>query len=190
MTEPSPSRASPVSTDADQAMLRRWLDDEAAARARMAPGGLSRPEQVAGLSGLQVFQAMLDGRLPSPPIGHQMHFVLVHAEHGRAVFQGRPDASCYNPLGTVHGGWFATLLDSAVGCAVHTTLPPGKGYTTLELKLNLVRALTDRVPRVRAEGQVVHAGKQVATAEGRLVGHDGKLYAHATTTCLLFDARP
>jgi uncharacterized protein (TIGR00369 family) len=189
MTDTSSGSASPTPTQSDHATLQRWLDDEAAARARMAPAGVSRPDQVAGLSGLQVFQAMLDGRLPSPHIGHQMHFVLVHAEHGRAVFQGRPDRSCYNPLGTVHGGWFATLLDSAVGCAVHTTLPPGKGYTTLEIKLNLVRALTDRVPLVRAEGQVVHAGKQVATAEGRLVGHDGKLYAHATTTCLVFDVR-
>ena len=189
MTDPSSGSASPNPTDPDHATLQRWLDDETAARARMAPAGVSRPDQVAGLSGLQVFQAMLDGRLPSPHIGHQMHFVLVQAEHGRAVFQGRPDRSCYNPLGTVHGGWFATLLDSAVGCAVHTTLPPGKGYTTLEIKLNLVRALTDRVPLVRAEGQVVHAGKQVATAEGRLVGHDGKLYAHATTTCLVFDVR-
>jgi len=93
----------------------------------------------------------------------------------------------YNPLGTVHGGWFATLLDSAVGCAVHSTLPAGKAYTTLELKLNIVRALTDAVPLVRAEGKVLHAGRQVATAEGRLVGPDGRLYAHATTTCLIFD---
>jgi uncharacterized protein (TIGR00369 family) len=92
-------------------------------------------------------------------------------------------------MGSVHGGWFATLLDSAVGCAVHTTLPAGRAYTTLELKINIVRALTDRVPLVRAEGQVVHVGRQTATAEGRLVGHDGRLYAHATTTCLIFDLR-
>ena len=87
----------------------------------------------------------------------------------------------------MHGGWFATLLDSAVGCAIHTTLPAGKAYTTLELKVNMVRALTDGVPLVRAEGKVIHAGRQVATAEGRIVGPDGKLYAHATTTCLIFD---
>lgn len=90
-------------------------------------------------------------------------------------------------MGAVHGGWFATLLDSAVGCAIHTTLPAGKGYTTLELKVNMVRPLNDSVPLVRAEGKVIHAGHQVATAEGRLVGPDGKLYAHATTTCLIFD---
>ena len=93
----------------------------------------------------------------------------------------------YNPMGTVHGGWFATLLDSAVGCAVHSTLPAGKGYTTLEIKVNLVRPLTDSVPLVRAEGKLIHVGRQVGTAEGRIVGPDGKLYAHATTTCLIFE---
>lgn len=175
--------------DPHQATLRRWQAEEAVMRSRQAAPGVARAEQVAGLSGIQVFQAMLEGRLPSALIGQQMHFVLMQVEPGLAVFQGRPDRSCYNPLGTVHGGWFATLLDSAVGCAVHASLPAGKGYTTLELKLNIVRALTDRVPLVRAEGRVVHGGKQVATAEGRLVGHDGKLYAHATTTCLVFDAR-
>jgi uncharacterized protein (TIGR00369 family) len=108
-------------------------------------------------------------------------------EHGHALFQGRPRANHYNPLGTVHGGWFAALLDSAVGCAVHTTLPAGKAYTTLELKLNFVRPLTDAVPVVRAEGRILHSGRQVATAEGKLFGPDGKLYAHATTTCLIFD---
>jgi uncharacterized protein (TIGR00369 family) len=114
----------------------------------------------------------------------------VHVEPGHAVFQGRPLRKHYNPMGTVHGGWYATLLDSAVGCAVRASLPVGKAYTTLELKMNIVRALTDRVPLVRAEGRVVHAGSQVATAEGRLVGPDGKLYAHASTTCLIFDQRP
>ncbi len=89
-------------------------------------------------------------------------------------------------MGTVHGGWFCTLLDSAAACAVHTTLPAGKGYTTLEIKVNMVRPLTDAVPLVRAEGRVIHAGKQVATAEARLVDVDGKIYAHATSTCLIF----
>ena len=93
----------------------------------------------------------------------------------------------YNPLGVVHGGWFATLLDSAMGCAVHSTMPTDKAYTTLELKVNFVRALSDAVPLVRAHGKVVHSGRQVATAEGRLTGPDGKLYAHGTTTCLIFD---
>jgi uncharacterized protein (TIGR00369 family) len=93
-------------------------------------------------------------------------------------------------MGIVHGGWFATILDSAMGCAVHASLPAGKGYTTLEMKLNIVRSLTEAVPLVRAEGTVIHSGRQVATAEGRLIGPDDKLYAHATTTCLIFDALP
>ena len=169
--------------------LERWRAEEAALRARQQPPGVATREQAASLSGLQLMQGVLEGRLPSAHIGATLHFVLVHVARGEAVFQGRPDRSAYNPLGTVHGGWFATLLDSAVGCAVHTTLPHGKGYTTLEIKVNIVRALTERVPLVRAEGHVVHAGGQVATAEGRLVGHDGKLYAHASTTCLIFDAR-
>ena len=175
--------------DAEQT-LARWRAEEAALRERVREVGVARPEQVAGLSGMQVFEAMFDGRLPWAPIGATLDFIPVHIEPGHAVFQGKPSFTHYNPLGSVHGGWFATLLDSAVGCAVHSQLPAGKGYTTLELKINIVRALTDRVPLVRAEGRVVHAGNQVATAEGRLTGPDGKLYAHASTTCLVFDARP
>ena len=130
---------------------------------------------------------MLAGEMPAPPIGQTLDFLLVEAEVGRAVFQGRPLARHYNPMGGVHGGWFATLLDSAVGCAVHTTLAAGRAYTTAELKINIVRPLTDRVPLVRAEGKVIHLGSRMATAEGRMTGPDGKLYAHASTTCFLFD---
>lgn len=170
--------------------LAAWQAEEAALRARQPPaGGLARPEQVAGRTGLEVLAAMLEGRIPPAPIASTLDFLLLRVAAGEAVFQGRPGRTHYNPLGSVHGGWFATLLDSAMGCAVHTTLAAGQGYTTLELKLNIVRALSERVPLVRAEGRVVHAGRQVATAEGRLVGHDGRLYAHATTTCLVFDAR-
>lgn len=172
--------------------LEQWLADEAAVQQRMDAGpgpGLATTEQIAGKTGLEVMQGLLRGELPYAHIARTLDFTMVHVEKGHAVFQGTPALAHFNPLGTVHGGWFATLLDSAVGCAVHTALPAGKAYTTLELKLNIVRALTDRVPLVRAEGRVVHGGKQVATAEGRLVGHDGKLYAHATTTCLIFDSK-
>jgi len=168
--------------------LGRWEADEQRVRARLAAVGWARPSELASRSGMQVFEAIFAGSLPSPPIGATLDFLPVHVEPGLAIFQGRPLPRHYNPLGIVHGGWFATLLDSAVGCAVHSTLPAGKAYTTLELKLNIVRALTDAVPLVRAEGKVVHVGRQVATAEGRLIGHDGKLYAHASTTCLVFDA--
>ncbi|HWH81566.1 MAG TPA: PaaI family thioesterase [Burkholderiaceae bacterium] len=154
----------------------------------MTTTGVARPEQVAGLTGLQVFEKMFAGELPAPPIAETLDFTLVEFSHGRAVFQGQPLLRHYNPLGTVHGGWIATLLDSCVGCAVHTTMPAGKAYTTAELKVNFVRAVTTRVPLVRAIGHVIHVGNRMATAEGRLVGPDGKLYAHASTTCFIFDA--
>ena len=168
--------------------VARWQAEEDAVRARLAASaGYARPDQVNGRTGLEMLEAIFSGELPRPHIGDTLDIVPIHVERGLAIFQGRPQRKHYNPLGTVHGGWFAALLDSAVGCAVHSTLPAGKGYTTLELKTNIVRALTDAVPLVRAEGKVVHAGRQVATAEGRLIGPDGKLYAHATTTCLIFD---
>jgi len=170
-----------------ESVLARWHADEAAVRARMTTVGVARREQLVGRSGMQVFEAMLAGELPRAPIADTLDFVLVEAAHGHAVFQGRPRLQHYNPLGTVHGGWFATLLDSAVGCAVHTMLPDGKSYTTAELKINIVRPLTDRVPLVRAAGTVIHLGGRMATAEGRMTGPDGKLYAHASTTCFIFD---
>lgn len=168
------------------AVLAQWSAQETAVRARLNPGARP-PASLAGLTGMELFAAIFAGDFPPAPMGLTLDFIPIHMEPGTAVFQGRPQRQHYNPLGSVHGGWFATLLDSAVGCAVHTTLPAGKGFTTLELKLNMLRALSDRVPLVRAEGKVIHQGRQVATAEGRLVGPDGKLYAHATTTCLIFD---
>lgn len=174
--------------------LEAWIAAETAQFARQAAGGagagVARPEQVEGLDGLAVLQAMLRGELPSPPIARTLDFLLVEVERGRAVFQGTPRFEHLNPLGTVHGGWFATLLDSALGCAVHSMLPAGRGYTTAELGVNLVRAITPQLARVRAEGQVVHCGRQLATATARLVGPDGTLYAHASTTCLVFERPP
>jgi uncharacterized protein (TIGR00369 family) len=167
--------------------LARWRTEEQAVRARLGEPGVARAEQVRGRSGLETLRAIFAGALPRPPIGDTLDFIPIHMEEGVAVFQGRPQVRHYNPLGSVHGGWFATLLDSALGCAVHSALPAGKGYTTLELKVNIVRALTDAVALVRAEGKLIHLGRQVATAEARLVGADGKLYAHGTTTCLVFD---
>lgn len=169
-------------------ILAQWQAEEAAARARQQPEpGLAPRALLAGKTGLQQMQALLSGEVPPAPISRTLDFLLMSVADGEAVFQGRPQFKHYNPLGGVHGGWFATLLDSALGCAVHTTLQMGRGYTTLEFKVNLVRGLTDKVPLVRARGYVVHRGRQVTTAEAELVGHDGKLYAHASTTCLLFD---
>ena len=178
-----------------QETLARWLAEEEALQARRGdrPGrshGVASLEEAAGRDGLALLRDMLAGHLPAPPISATLDFLLLSADAGRAVFQGRPGAAHLNPMGTVHGGWFATLLDSAMGCAVHTLMPAGRGYTTAELSVNIVRALTPKVQRVRAEGEVVHCGRQLATAQGRLVGPDGTLYAHATTTCLVFDLRP
>ena len=167
--------------------LARWLAQEEAQRARLQGFGVARPEQAAGRSGLDLLQSMLRGELPAPPIGKTMDFLLLEAEDGRAVFQGTPGPAYLNPMGGIHGGWYATILDSALGCAVHSKMPPGRGYTTAELSVNLVRAVGLKVPRVRAEGKVLHCGRQLATAEARLFGPDGTLYAHATTTCLVFE---
>ncbi|HEY4957390.1 MAG TPA: PaaI family thioesterase [Caldimonas sp.] len=150
--------------------------------------GLATREQAAGKSGLQLFQAMIAGALPAPPICKTLDFILVEAEFGRIVFQGRPGFAHYNPMGSVHGGWFATLLDSALGCAVQSILPAGKAYTTAELKVNIVRPLSDKVPFVRAEAKIIHGGNRMATADARLTGADGKLYAHGSATCFIFDA--
>lgn len=168
-------------------VLSDWKARELAVRERLCAPGIVPREKVFGMTGMEFFESVFAGLLPPPPIGDSLDFIPVHLEPGLAIFQGTPLQRHYNPLGTVHGGWFCTLLDSALGCAVHTTLLAGKGYTTLELKVNMLRPLTDAVPLVRAEGKVVHAGRQVATAEGRIFGADGRLYAHATTTCLVFD---
>lgn len=172
--------------------LETWLAQEREAAARLAAGagyGVARPEQVAGRSGLDTLQAMLRGELPAPPITRTLDFRLLEVGEGRALFQGTPGPEHLNPMGGIHGGWYATLLDSALGCAVHSMMPAGRGYTTAELGVNLVRAIGSKVQRVRAEGKVLHCGRQLATAEARLYGPDGTLYAHATTTCLVFELR-
>ena len=175
--------------EARESQLEQWLAAEAAQNPvfeKVGPG-LARPEQLAGMDGLQLMQAMMRGDIPFAPIARTLDFMLIEVDRGRAVFQGTPRPGHLNPLGTVHGGWFATLLDSALGCAVHTMMPAGRAYTTAELGINLVRAITPKVARVRAVGEVVHCGRQLATATARLVGPDGTLYAHASTTCLVFD---
>jgi uncharacterized protein (TIGR00369 family) len=172
------------------ATLAQWQAQFAAITERLKAGGgpgLARPDQIAGTSGLEQMQAMLEGRFPSPHIAETLDFVMVEASLGRAVFQGTPQLKHYNPLGTVHGGWYATLLDSAVGCAVHTMMPVGRGYTTSELSINIVRAASSKTGPLRAIGNVLHCGRQLATAEGKIVDASGKLYAHATTTCLVFE---
>jgi uncharacterized protein (TIGR00369 family) len=140
----------------------------------------------AGLSGLEVMRAIAAGTLPPPPIARLFGFSVIDVEHGRAVFAVEPAEWMYNPIGMVHGGVAATLLDSCMGCAVHTTLAAGVGYTTTDLQVRYIRAMSVSTGRVLAEGRVVHAGKRTATAEGRLyVESDGALIAHASTGCMI-----
>jgi len=172
--------------------LTEWEDQLAQARKRLQDGGgkpgVATREQLAGRSGRQFLEAMMSGELPYPHMAETLGFELVEVGDGRAVFQGVPNIGYYNPMGTVHGGWFSTLLDSALGCAVHSKLPAGRAYTTAELSVNIVRAATHKTGPLRAEGNVIHSGKQMATAEAKILDAAGRLYAHATTTCFVFDA--
>ncbi len=148
--------------------------------------GLTPVEEVKKISGLEFLKGIVEGRFPPPPIAHLLGFSLVEVEEGRALFTGTPDFSVYNPIGSVHGGYIATLLDSCMSCAVHTTAPAGFGYTTVEIKVNFVRAVTDGTGLVRAEGKVINAGKRIGTSEGRLTDAQGRILAHGTATCLVF----
>jgi uncharacterized protein (TIGR00369 family) len=147
------------------------------------------PAIARSMSGLDYMRGVMRGDFPSAPIAATMGFTIADVAEGRAVFEGTPARFVYNPIGVVHGGWFATLLDSAMGCAVHTTLAAGKGYTTVDLSVSMVRGLDERSGRVRAEGKVLHVGSRIITAEGRVTGADGVLYAHGTTTCLILAPR-
>ena len=137
------------------------------------------------MAGIEFLRAIRDRRLPAPPMARLLGFDLVEVEPGHAVFEVTPGEQHYNPIGVVHGGLAMTLLDSAMGCAVQSKMPAGAGYTTLEAKTNLVRPITGDTGKLRAVGKLVHLGKRVATAEGKLEDAAGKLYAHATTTCIV-----
>jgi uncharacterized protein (TIGR00369 family) len=169
-----------------QALQDEWLAAARDIRSRVLPPDVLPVEALRECSGLELFRRMIAGELPPPPIAQTLDFALVEADKGRVVFQGHPARAHYNPIGSVHGGYHATLLDSCVACAVQSMLEAGQAYTTIELKVNYLRALTDDVGPVRAEGRVIHVGRQIGTAEGRLVDAAGRLYAHATTTCLIF----
>lgn len=137
------------------------------------------------LSGLAFLQAIVNGDLPQPPIASLLNYRLSEVSAGRVVFRGEAHESHYNPIGTVHGGVAATLLDSAMACAIQTHLAEGVAYTTLEIKINYVRAITAVTGQLHAIGTVIHVGRRIGTAEGQLVDDAGKLYAHGTTTCLI-----
>ena len=143
-------------------------------------------EAIRAFDGLTVLRRILAGELPAPPITDLLPFTLVEADAGHVAFEGRPDERLLNPMGTVHGGFAMTMLDSAMTCAVVTALVAGEGCTTVETKVNFVRAVMPGAGPVRAEATLVHAGARIATAEGRLVDASGRLLAHGTSTCLRF----
>lgn len=145
----------------------------------------------ADMSGLDFLRALLAGEFPAPPIAGTLGFTMVHVEPGVAVFEGETGEHQYNPLGSIHGGYFATLLDSALGCAVMSRLPAGRGYTTTQLNVHMVRPAFAHTGTLRCEATALHVGRTVATAEARLTSvSDGKLYAHGTTTCAIFPTSP
>lgn len=138
------------------------------------------------LTGLEYMRQVMTGEVPPSGMGQLMNFNLVEVSEGHAVFTIQPDERHYNGLGIAHGGLAATLLDSATGCAINTMMPAGKIFTTLEMKINYVRPMTREIGEVRCEANVIHVGGRTATAEGRIVDRNGKLYAHGTATCMLF----
>ena len=169
-----------------EALQQEWLAAAQALRGRSLPPDVLPVEALREYSGLELFRKMLHGELPPPPIAQTLDFSIVEVDKGRVVFQGHPTRAHFNPIGSVHGGYHATLLDSCMACAVQSVLEAGQGFTTIELKVNYLRALTDQVGPVRAEGKVIQVGRQIGAAEGRLYDAGGRLYAHATTTCLVF----
>ena len=148
--------------------------------------GLATSAQIAGMTGKQILQAIIDGELPAPPIARTLAFRLIEVGDGFAAFEGKPGPHLLNPMGGVHGGWALTLIDSAAGCAGQTLLPPGASYATIETKANFSRPITKDTGRVRAESRVVSQGRQVISAEARVLNADGKVLAHGTSTLLIF----
>jgi uncharacterized protein (TIGR00369 family) len=151
--------------------------------------GLADPRAAAGMSGKELLQAIIDGKLPQAPISRTLSFWIVEVGDGFAAFEGEPNADLLNPMGGVHGGWALTLIDSVAACAGHSLLPPGTGYTTIETKANFSRPITPGTGRVRAEARVVAQGKQIISSEARVLAADGKVLAHGTSTIMLLAAR-
>ena len=149
--------------------------------------GVTPPEVMASMAGVDFVRAILDGTLPAPPIMQNIEPFDSTVEPGVVVMHSTPGFRHYNPIGSVHGGYAATLLDSVMGLAIHTTLPPGTGYTTLEFKISFIRGMTRDTGPVRSEGRTLNVGRRTATAEARITDTKGRLLAHATTTCLVFE---
>ncbi len=152
--------------------------------------GLVPPETAAGLSGLQFLQGLADGSLPGPPFAEICDVWPIEVALGRVVFVARPSARFSNPMGMVHGGWIGLLLDTVMGCAVHSALAPGQSYATIEMKTVFVRPVVEATGELRAEGVLLHAGARVASSEGKIFDAAGKLIAHGSETCSIFAPRP
>ena len=148
--------------------------------------GVTPIDLARSIDGFTLMTGIMEGRFPAPPIAKALGFWMTKVELGNVTFDYEPVFDHYNPLGSVHGGIAATLLDSVMGCCIHTTLKAGSGFTTLEIKVNYVRAMTDKTGAVKAEGKVINVGSRIATSEGLLTDASGKLLAHGTTTCLIF----
>src|SRR5436853_4921709 len=149
--------------------------------------GVTPPEVMASMAGIDFVRAIFDGSLPAPPIMQTIEPFDSSAEPGLVVIHSIPGFRHYNPIGSVHGGYAATLLDSVMGLAIHTMLPAGTGYTTLEFKISFIRSMTSDTGPVRSEGRTLNVGRRTATAEARVTDAKGRLLAHATTTCLVFE---
>jgi uncharacterized protein (TIGR00369 family) len=148
--------------------------------------GIIPREDLPKYSGLELLQRIIDGHYPAPPMAGLLNFTLTEVAEGRAVFRGLPGERHLNPLGTVHGGWAATIIDSALGCAVQATLAKGEAYTTVEFKVNLTRPIVPGIGEVVCEAKVVHRGRMIAASEAKLVDKSGKLLAFGTETCAIF----
>src|ERR1700733_658084 len=148
--------------------------------------GIAKPEDVSAMTGREMLQAMIEGKLPAPPIAQTLGFRLVEVGDGQCVFEGDTGTHLLNPLGGVHGGWALTLIDSATGCAAHTLLPAGVGYATVETKANFTRPIKHDTGRVRAEGRVIGRGRQIMSAEARVLDSTGRILSHGTSTLMVF----
>jgi uncharacterized protein (TIGR00369 family) len=148
--------------------------------------GVATPAEIEGLTGRQILQSMIDGRLPAPPIARPLTFWLIEVGDGLAIFEGEPGEHLLNPMGGVHGGWALTLIDSACGCAGMTTLTAGASYASLETKANFNRPITKDTGRVRCEGRVVSKGRQIISTEAKVLSVNDKVLAHGTSTLMVF----
>jgi len=144
------------------------------------------PREIAtAVAGLDFLEGLRKGAHPAPPFAAVTDIWIVEVESGRVVFEASPSSRFYNPLGTVHGGWISTLLDSAMGCAVHSVLKPGQGYTTIDMTINFVRPVFEKTGKLKCQGKIIHAGGRVATADGRVWDEAGTLIAHGSETCMI-----